>query len=421
MAQEGNILARDRLPKRLHLTLGQLRLCLHDRDGSRWESSNLVAKSCNLFFRDTGMTECLSGLDLVNANARKADWKRNLCFEFLSFGSELEIVKIVPAIDNLEGVFYCAPGLNLVRLQQAGAATDHLPEFGVAEDGLSEDKIDDLPNVNACIKHVNADGNARHVVARELIEQSALTINSGVVGHHYFGELTLVFRVKRIKDSLNSPGMSHRHAEEDGFARQNAIRVLDRLLHELLHDEGVRGVIGDSLFKIAAFKIDFFNLFAFEDELLLIVETDRALAYTFFLKLRLDLEDAKIAEVRGNVVDSLIVRECESGQSILTLKKGKGVVIYNISWRGCKTEFDGVEIVEHFAVSVVNGTVALIDDNEIEEMWRERVGFVVDDIEHCRVCGDIDASICGGRPFAKFRPPRFVRDMLLEGVKRLFT
>ena len=99
----------------------------------------------------------------------------------LPFGRELEVIEIVPAVDDLEDILFGAPGLDFVRFQQAGAATDHLPKLGVAEDGLGEDEIDDLPHVNAGIQHVHADGNAGHIVAGELIEQAALTIDAGVV------------------------------------------------------------------------------------------------------------------------------------------------------------------------------------------------------------------------------------------------
>src|SRR5580658_10077588 len=110
-----------------------------------------VCEVLQSLFRDASETESLCCFDLFYTNACKADWKRNLCFRFLAFWSQLEIVKIVPAVNNLENVFHWAPGLNLVGLQQASATTDHLPELRVAEDGFSEYKIDDLSNVNARI------------------------------------------------------------------------------------------------------------------------------------------------------------------------------------------------------------------------------------------------------------------------------
>ena len=54
--------------------------------------------------------------------------------------------------------------------------------------------------------------------------------------------------------------------------------------------------------------------------LLLIFETDGALADAFVLELRLDLENAEVAEVRRDMVDRLVVRVGESGQSVLALE-----------------------------------------------------------------------------------------------------
>src|SRR5258708_4694873 len=142
------------MPKGLHLTLSELRLRLHNGDRSRWEGGNLDAERGNFLLFDAGVTKSLGGFDLVETNADESNWERNLRFELPAFRRELEVVEVVPAVDNLEDILLRAPRLDFVRLQQAGAATDHLPEFRVTEDRLCEDKIDDFPHVDAGIQHV---------------------------------------------------------------------------------------------------------------------------------------------------------------------------------------------------------------------------------------------------------------------------
>ena len=127
----------------------------------------------DFLFRDRGVAEGLSGFDLVDANTDQANRKRNLGLGFFAFGRELEVVEVVPAVDNLKDILLGAPGFNFVLLQQTRAATDHLPELRVGEDRFGEDEIDDLADVNAGIEHIHADGNAGHVTAGELVEQAA--------------------------------------------------------------------------------------------------------------------------------------------------------------------------------------------------------------------------------------------------------
>jgi hypothetical protein len=162
--------------------------------------------------------------------------------------------------------------------------------------------------------------------------------------------------------------VSDGEAKEDGLARKNPVRVLDGFFHELFDDEGIRRVVDDGLFKISALEINFFNLFARQNELLLVGQTDSPFADTFVLKLGLNFQDLKIAEVRRDVIDGLVVGEREAGKSVITIEERECVVVNDIAGRGGETELDSIKIIKDFAVGVVNRTVTFVDDNEVEEM-----------------------------------------------------
>jgi hypothetical protein len=56
---------------------------------------------------------------------------------------------------------------------QARAAPDHLPELDLRVDGLEENEVRHLRNVDAGVEHVHRDGNVRSLVLlREIVDQA---------------------------------------------------------------------------------------------------------------------------------------------------------------------------------------------------------------------------------------------------------
>jgi hypothetical protein len=82
---------------------------------------------------------------------------------------------------------------------------------------------------------------------------------------------------------------------------------------------------------------------------------------------------------------------------------------------------DGFEVVQHFFVGVVDGAVAFIDDDEIEEVGRELLRLVPDDVEHGGIGRDVDAAVLGDELFADIGPARLMGQVFLEGGQRLFA
>ena len=99
----------------------------------------------------------------------------------------------------------------------------------------------------------------------------------------------------------------------------------------------------------------------------------------------------------------------------------KGVVVNDIGGRGGQPQGDGLEVVEDFAIGVVDGAVAFIDHDEIEKMRRQLLRLVPDDVEHGGIGGDIDAAVLGDELLADIGPARLVGQMLLEGGQCLFA
>ena len=99
----------------------------------------------------------------------------------------------------------------------------------------------------------------------------------------------------------------------------------------------------------------------------------------------------------------------------------EGVVVDDVGRRRRQAQRDGLEIVEDFAIGVVYGAVALIDDDEVEEVRRQVLRFVPDDVEHRGIGRDVDATILGDELFADIRPARLVGHVFLEGVEGLLA
>ena len=157
-------------------------------------------------------------------------------------------------------------------------------------------------------------------------------------------------------------------AKEDSLAWQHAVGVLDGLLHEFTDDQGVGALVDHLLFKLSALEVDVFNFLALEDQLLLVFQRNGALADALHLELGLNLHDLEVAEVGRHIVHGFFIGVGKRGNAIFAMKKLEGVVINDVGWRGRQAQRDGLEVVEHLAEGVVDGAMALIDDDEVEEV-----------------------------------------------------
>ena len=178
----------------------------------------------------------------------------------------------------------------------------------------------------------------------------------------------MVLGVERVKDLFHAAGVGYGGTKKDGFSRQDAVLVFDAFLHELFNDQRIGAFIDDLLFQLAAFKVDLFNILAFQNELFLVFQADGALADTLLLKSGLNFHDLKITQVRRRIVDGLLKGVGKCRQTVFTHKQLKGVVINHIGG-GCRqTEIDGFEIIENLSIGVVYGSVAFVDDNQVKKM-----------------------------------------------------
>ena len=191
--------------------------------------------------------------------------------------------------------------------------------------------------------------------------------------------------------------------------------------HELSDDQGVGAFVDHLLFQLRAFEVDFFDLFALQDQFFLVFQRNGALADALHLELGLNLHDLKIAEVRRHVVHGFFEGVGKGRQTVFTVKKLEGVVIDDVGRCGRQAQGDGFEIVEHFAIGVVDGAVAFIDDDEIEKMRRQVLRLVPNDVEHRGIGGDIDAAVFGNELFAHIGPAWLVGQMLFEGSQCLLA
>ena len=106
------------------------------------------------------------------------------------------------------------------------------------------------------------------------------------------------------------------------------------------------------------------------NQLFLVFQWNGTLADTLHLELGLNLQDLKIAEIRWYPVNGFLKGVGKGWQTIFTVKKLKGVVVYDVGRCRGQIRREGFEVVENFAVSVINRAVAFIDRDEVEKMRR---------------------------------------------------
>ena len=104
------------------------------------------------------------------------------------------------------------------------------------------------------------------------------------------------------------------------------------------------------------------------------------------------------------------------------MKELECVVIDNVPRCRRESQSNGFEIIEDLAVGIVNGSMTLIDDDEIKKMRRQVLRLIPDDVEHGGVSRYVDAAIFGDEPlFADIGPARLIGQMFFERCQRLLS
>ena len=83
--------------------------------------------------------------------------------------------------------------------QHARPAPDHLPKLDVRVDWLCKHEVHHFADVDAGIQHVHRNGNARHVVVLELVEQPALAVYTGVLRYEHAREPPPVLGIELVE------------------------------------------------------------------------------------------------------------------------------------------------------------------------------------------------------------------------------
>ena len=93
---------------------------------------------------------------------------------------------------------------------------DHLPELNLGLDLLKEDQVEDFWHVNAGVKHINGDGNLRHLSGHTEIVDKVLGVCNLIVNQH--AEIAAVFRIQVCKAMDNELGVVVVVGKDDGLA-----------------------------------------------------------------------------------------------------------------------------------------------------------------------------------------------------------
>ena len=317
----------------------------------------------------------------------------------LAFGVQLEVFEVVPAVDDKKVRLAVAGSRVLV---EAGAAADHLPELDAAEDRPGEHERANGGHVDAGIEHVDRDGNARHVLELEVVKCFFGTLHVTVDN---FGQTAALIVGKQPVEALvQALCVVVADGEDDALGGQ-AEDILATHPHEF-PDQGVGGAhVGDGLLDVGALEIQLFQVDALFAQLLL--ETGRE----GFAVNSADLETGPGIEypVGSKVAlrHGLLIRIVECRDAVFAAEEGERVVVDEIRRRRGQAQLQGIEVVEQGLVSVVDGAMAFVGDDEIVVAWRERAEAA----HHAGIGGDVDTG--AGRDIAAFHATQaFVRQVL---------
>ena len=108
---------------------------------------------------------------------------------------------------------------------QAGAASHHLPELGGGVDRFEEDEVDHFGDVDAGIKHVDADGDVEAAGGVLKAFELSSSVAGGVRDHR--GILAGVQREVSVELLLDEACVFLGAGEDDGFAQTVATLDLD--------------------------------------------------------------------------------------------------------------------------------------------------------------------------------------------------
>jgi len=305
-----------------------------------------------------------------------------------------EELEVAAEVEDAE-VLLVAPRPEEIRTEPR-AAPDHLPELDPGVDRLEEDEIRDLGDVDARVQHIHGDGDVRRLVGLGEVVDQTLRISGVVVDHAR--EAPRGVRVVRAEASFDELRMLMVPSEENRLGEPVAAlhrmpalhQVPERLVRRIaveepaVHRRGVHPLGKASLLRFVP------PVQALPLRLLFVRQG--VVDNPFAGKLQLHLPHlVRHEETVGNRRLQLVG---VGRYPRLQLEEVVGVLVHIVARRRRQPYEQRIEVAEDRPVLLVDRTVGLVDDHEVEVPRTEACRLPVrrvDQPHHRRIGADEDA------------------------------
>ena len=118
-------------------------------------------------------------------------------------------------------------------LAKSRAPADHLPKLDVGIDRLGKDQINDLGDVDACIEHVDRDGNGQLRILAFTFQVVDQRLGPRVVVVHDAAEVASILWIHFVEQVLQQYRVIVITGKDDRFSQAAAVSHLDAILHKV--------------------------------------------------------------------------------------------------------------------------------------------------------------------------------------------
>ena len=290
------------------------------------------------------------------------------------FFFQAEKLKVTAQIEDVE--FFLVLAVDQPRTQ-AGAAADHLPEFGLAHDLFEEYQVEHFGHIDAGVQHIHRDGDLGQFSGVGKFVDGTLGVGHIVVDDLGIAGQVGVLLVEDVQDGF---GVAVVLGEDDGLAQFFAVVDFEAVGHQQV--EGFAdGILVEEPF-VEGGGLDAFGQFA-------VFVGEGGLVLGLFLGGEFVVDDALFEEFEfafhravvheEPVLDGLGQFVAVGGHAVLQLKDFVGVFVDFVLGGGGQAHQRGVKVVEDVPVFVVDGAVGLVADDQIEVAHGEEFALLVVD------------------------------------------
>ena len=258
---------------------------------------------------------------------------------------------------------------------QAGSATDHLPEFCLAQNLFEKDQIQNLRHIDAGVQHIHRDGNLRQFLRVRKFVNGTLRITKPIVDHHGIAVHVRIFLIEHFEDFFCVVVALGKNNRFSNFA---AVVDFQGVLH---HD--IQDLPNGVLVEQPAVQSRCINA---GRQVAVFILKGVFVGFPFFVR-KLIIGDAFLHELyfalhreevnQKAILDGLRQLITIGGHTVFEVKDLVGVFVDLILGCGGQANQRCIEIMEDVAVFIVDGTVCFIADDHIKVATGEQLALCI--------------------------------------------